>query len=156
MRIGRIFRPVRPRTGRRRVCRSCGIRPWRRPCRSGRRPASTPVRACPCRSRSSPDRPGRSPWPASARNSRPGFLVADRAPARRRDVGLVGRRDTVRHRVVAHDRHHGRDGDLRIGTLHDGVDVGERRAHEAVRSAVGAGKHRQAADLPPVVEIASC
>jgi len=66
-------------------------------------------------------------------------------------VGLVGRRDTVRHRDVAHDRHHGRDGDLRIGTLHDGVDV-ERRAHEAVRSAVGAGKHRQAADLPPIVE----
>ena len=81
----------------------------------------------------------------------PVFLVADRAPARRRDVGLVGRRDTVRHRDVAHDRHHGRDGDLRIGTLHDGVDV-ERRAHEAVRSAVGAGKHRQPADLLPVIE----
>ena len=64
---------------------------------------------------------------------------------------LVGRGDAVGNRDVAHDRHHGRHGDLRVGGLHDGVDI-ERRTHEAVRSAVGPRQHRQAADLPPVAE----
>ena len=66
-------------------------------------------------------------------------------------MGLIGGRDAVGHRDVAHYGHHGRYGDFRIGAFDDGVDI-ERRTHEAVGGAVGAGKHRQPADLLPVIE----
>ena len=78
------------------------------------------------------------------------LLIADRTPARRGDMGLVGRRNAERHRDVAHHAQHGRYTHRGIGRLRDDADI-ERRPRETVARTIRSGQHLQTSDRLPIV-----